>query len=566
MRYAVSCAVLIFAATAFAVVPHGETVDVGIIEESVAQAIPSIATDLPDGIQYGEYFPPVDESTLANPDDPTSNMEYVPPMERAISSRGEGPVYFNPGWDWYDDILIYGGQVGTGQDWDVDELTGDIYAVFDTDHVTGDTLRVMRSIDGGLTWSEFLIGTNTDGSISNPRVRVLRAGGDSWVIMLGIWNETSGDDVLWTRRVTTSGSGITWEQITTDALYADLDADIGTGAYAYVAYIPDNGSTYDVYAGRNAMGGSGWVDVQSLFGNTDGAYPYPCVAAGAGGNVSVGFIDHRVETNDEWRIKRSTDNGSSWIGSEQVSDNTGGFDLSWLDLTFNHAGTQVGWMISMWAASTDNVAYYYTTDSGVSWTYGTVIGHVDIEDMPSVRVGKTTSSVTLAYNADPGDSTMFSWTTSSSPTGWSTPVRVNDPAHNATSGWPPTAGWINSGSNWSAVMFTCWTLNYSLYFDWYGSTGIEEGIPAGITSLQNSPNPFSGSTRIDFSLIGSGPVSLEVFDVSGRLVSIPIDGQNLEAGDHSVQWNAGVSLVPGVYFSRLTSGDQELTQRMVLMP
>ena len=566
MMRIVSSLILICAAAAFAVVPHGETVNVGIIEEGITQAVPSIANDLPDGIQYGEYYPPLDGSTLADPNDPSSNTEYMPPVQRIISRMGEGPVYFSPGWDWYNDILIYGGQVGTGQDWDVDELTGDIYAVFDTDNTTLDSLVVMKSTDGGNTWSSFMLGTNTDGAISNPRVVVARSGGTTWVTMLGIWNETSGDDVLWTRRANSSGSGMVWEQVTADAEYADLDADVGATAYTYVTYIPD-GTNYDVWAGRNALAGAGWVNVISLFTNTDGTYPYPAIAAGAGGNVSVGFIDTRLTTNDEFRIKRSTNNGSSWLGSAQVSNNSGGFELTWLDLTFNHLGTQVGWMIAEWAATDDNIAYYYTTDSGVSWSYGGVIGHVDDETMPSVRAGKSTSAVTLAYNGDPGDSTMFSWASSSTPTTWSVPVRINDSGHSATGNWPPTAGWISAGGNWSAVMFTCWTLNYSLYFDWFGNTGIEEGVsPATISSLQNSPNPFSGSTRIDFNLSGTGPVSLEVFDVSGRHVSTPIDGQSFEAGDHSVQWDAGTSLAPGVYFSRLTSGDQVLTQRMVLMP
>lgn len=120
----------------------------------------------------------------------------------------------------------------------------------------------------------------------------------------------------------------------------------------------------------------------------------------------------------------------------------------------------------------------------------------------------------------------------------------------------------------SAVMFTSYNNNYSAYFDWYNNTGVadESTAPVSVSGLQNSPNPFYGTTRIDFSLVGTGPVSLEVFDVSGHLVSTPIDGQNLEAGDHSIQWNAGASLMPGVYFCKLTSGDQGLTQRMVLMP
>ena len=172
---------LIITSIVFAVVPHGETVDVDINEDYEITRVSSLEVDLPGGIQYGEHYEPVDPATLADPHDPTSNFEYIPPVQRAVMFKDEGPGSLPyQGSDWYDDILIYGGEVGNGQDFDVDELTDDIYACFTTEHATNDSLVVYRSTDAGNTWSYFDHSTNSTGGIYNPCIRVVRdSSGDS---------------------------------------------------------------------------------------------------------------------------------------------------------------------------------------------------------------------------------------------------------------------------------------------------------------------------------------------------------------------------------------------------
>ncbi|HEX7879705.1 MAG TPA: S8 family serine peptidase [Candidatus Eisenbacteria bacterium] len=83
---------------------------------------------------------------------------------------------------------------------------------------------------------------------------------------------------------------------------------------------------------------------------------------------------------------------------------------------------------------------------------------------------------------------------------------------------------------------------------------------------QNVPNPFHSSTAIRFALPAPGRVSLQVFDVSGRLVSTLADGI-LEAGEHSIDWSGrnqyGEEMPIGVYFYRLTAPDFVETKKML---
>jgi flagellar hook assembly protein FlgD len=87
--------------------------------------------------------------------------------------------------------------------------------------------------------------------------------------------------------------------------------------------------------------------------------------------------------------------------------------------------------------------------------------------------------------------------------------------------------------------------------------------------MQASPNPFSTSTIIGYSVPGSGDVRLEVYDMSGRLVKRLEDSESPEAGEYSIEWDgrdASGSLVPdGVYLYRLTTSDGSLVRSLVLL-
>ncbi|MCB2211045.1 T9SS type A sorting domain-containing protein [bacterium] len=80
---------------------------------------------------------------------------------------------------------------------------------------------------------------------------------------------------------------------------------------------------------------------------------------------------------------------------------------------------------------------------------------------------------------------------------------------------------------------------------------------------QNYPNPFNPSTQIAFNLSSPGKVKLAVYDVLGREVATLVN-RGMSAGAHSVNFYAG-DLASGVYFYKLSSGDQAVTRKMVLM-
>ena len=73
--------------------------------------------------------------------------------------------------------------------------------------------------------------------------------------------------------------------------------------------------------------------------------------------------------------------------------------------------------------------------------------------------------------------------------------------------------------------------------------------------------PFGSSTRLRFELPRDGSISIELFDVQGRLVGSPIEGWQA-AGSHEVALDAR-SLGAGVYFARLTAGRTRGVVRLI---
>jgi hypothetical protein len=101
-----------------------------------------------------------------------------------------------------------------------------------------------------------------------------------------------------------------------------------------------------------------------------------------------------------------------------------------------------------------------------------------------------------------------------------------------------------------------------------GELPISDG-PVVVTKLfQNRPNPFNPRTVIKFGMASKGKVELNIYDVSGRLVSTLVNGL-VDGGIHEVVWNgtnnAGEKVSSGVYWSQLKAGDYLSDKKMVLL-
>jgi hypothetical protein len=84
---------------------------------------------------------------------------------------------------------------------------------------------------------------------------------------------------------------------------------------------------------------------------------------------------------------------------------------------------------------------------------------------------------------------------------------------------------------------------------------------------QNLPNPFSEWTVLTYSLEEPSDVTISIYDVSGRRVSVLREGEK-PAGQHAVRWDASIKggkrLPAGVYFAVMEINGKKYERKMIL--
>ena len=82
--------------------------------------------------------------------------------------------------------------------------------------------------------------------------------------------------------------------------------------------------------------------------------------------------------------------------------------------------------------------------------------------------------------------------------------------------------------------------------------------------LKNAyPNPFNPVTTLEFGLPVDGNVSIDVYNLQGRVIATLANG-HMGAGYHSVIWNADAH-ASGVYFVKMMAGGHINTQKLMLV-
>ena len=104
-----------------------------------------------------------------------------------------------------------------------------------------------------------------------------------------------------------------------------------------------------------------------------------------------------------------------------------------------------------------------------------------------------------------------------------------------------------------------------------GATDVpDDGVTARVSRiLGNRPNPFNPLTEIAYSVAGrSARATLAIYDLAGRRVATLVD-RAVDGGKHRVQWDGrgdrGERLASGVYFARLTVGDEVDVAKMIML-
>ena len=96
-----------------------------------------------------------------------------------------------------------------------------------------------------------------------------------------------------------------------------------------------------------------------------------------------------------------------------------------------------------------------------------------------------------------------------------------------------------------------------------GLEQVNNNIPSEFNLFQNYPNPFNPSTIIKYTIPNSGKVLIKVYDVLGREIKTLVNKYK-DAGAYEIEFDASY-LTSGIYFYKITSGNNSKTRKMILM-
>jgi hypothetical protein len=104
--------------------------------------------------------------------------------------------------------------------------------------------------------------------------------------------------------------------------------------------------------------------------------------------------------------------------------------------------------------------------------------------------------------------------------------------------------WLNAGSPMISAVFS----------PAFSNDGLQ---------VQNSPNPFTGKTKISFSISTAQQFVLEIRDITGRPITILLD-ENRPAGEYLLHWDAS-QMPDGIYYAVLRTQYNSRVCKMVLV-
>jgi predicted MPP superfamily phosphohydrolase len=170
----------------------------------------------------------------------------------------------------------------------------------------------------------------------------------------------------------------------------------------------------------------------------------------------------------------------------------------------------------------------------ITWTADDNVGVTSVSILRSSDGGLTFADTLATGEANDG---TYSW----APTGPATPgTRIKVIARDAG---------LNAGQDWSDADFEV-----------HDPTA---GIPPRVVIESASPNPFSQHTVIRFGVPGDGLAEIDLYDVSGHLVT-NLARKQCTAGYQQIEWTNDGQIGAGVYFIRLRLGSQTAARKVVI--
>jgi photosystem II stability/assembly factor-like uncharacterized protein len=276
------------------------------------------------------------------------------------------------------------------------------------------------------------------------------------------------------------------------------------------------------------------------------------------------------EYSDRNPVLHTTDGGLTWIPqnwgipgdlwdfvfvNENLGWATGGSEFgeavrhttdggnTWVDQQADHPGNSVSFVDSLHGWITGTIGILHTSDGGQTWSESPVPENLDVYN---VSFADTLNGFMSCYY----DSKTLH--TSDGGVTWD--------VHTL-----PAYGYFHAMSAPDA--HHCWLVSwYGEIIKWDGTVNSAPERPhlsPASVSLSAYPNPFNSTTALSFEIPTKDRTTLQVYDLTGRLVTTLADRVYLQ-GRHEIRFD-GSNLASGIYFARLKSNQVTTARKLVLL-
>jgi hypothetical protein len=405
-----------------------------------------------------------------------------------------------------------------------------------------------RSVDGGVNWGTDTRLTNNPSPSGYPTVAV------SGQVVYVVWeDDRDGNYEIYYKRST--NGGVSWggdTRLTNNTATSERPSASVSDSVVHVVWLDQRDGNLEIYYKRSTDEGVSWGADTRLTNNT-AMSERPSVAV-SGQVVHVAWSDTR-DGNNEIYYKQSTDGGVSWGADIRLTNDPDGSYNS----PISASGSFVHVVWEEWRDGNPEIYYKRSTDVGVSWSADVrLTNNTGYSTSPSISVSGQVVHVGWYDNRD-GNNEIYYKRSTDGGISWGTDTRLtNDPA----------SSFDLSVSVSGQVVHVVWTDfrdgNAEIFYkrDPIGNpVGIHESFLNEIT-LQFSPNPFSNSTTISFSLHHSQNITLKIFDVNGRLVATIAD-KVFKNEKNEISWDAG-EVNAGIYFLQFLTAENMHTEKLIV--
>lgn len=359
------------------------------------------------------------------------------------------------------------------------------------------------------------------GWISGSNNTLLRTvnGGDSWsyIYVPYSWNRIRFIDNsrgfgngLYSKIVITTDGGVTWSE-----------RELGINGYIYSIAVIDTATVYAAF-------GNGMVAK-----TTDGGLNFSVSNTGNIDGISeIHFADKDIgfAACGSGKIFRTTNGGSSWVltNSSAVAGQGYFYSVFFVTPDIGFAGS-LGFIVK-------------TTDRGDTWTRTDVeIPNENIEDIwfTDVNTGYFSQGYRIYKTTNGGSS-------------WFMDAMSGAPLYHIA--FTPSGKGFCVGSSGTILKYQPGT-----------SVNGEGQVPYEFNLDQNFPNPFNPSTVINYSVPGSGIVTLKIFDPLGSEVATLVN-EFKDAGTYNYHFSAdNFNLSSGVYFYELRASNLRSVKKLMFV-